>query len=294
MTPIYDCIGCGTGITDFQNHFPSHHSNLENYRFNTLVENIFMNLKRLRVLSILLRLKDLPISVLDWGCGRGEVLATFRKFGSSVTGLEYDKKTAKEARERNMSVYISREGGVEALKNSAKRYSVVTAFHFLEHVENPKEVLVDISNLLTTGGILIAEVPNYASFQKIVTGKFWMGYDTKNHFYHFTPTSFEKMLNETGFEVFSKTYFSLEYGLPMFFFSLIDKTTKKTDYFFGILKKSSNIDMNRKMNSLNRILSFSIIVISLFIAPTLFIIEFFSCLKKRGGVIRYYAKQMDN
>jgi len=290
MIEIFDCSYCGTGVSNRVNSNEVDVNALENYRFNSLAEKLFTGLKCLRVLSILLKLKTVPDQVLDWGCGRGDVLETFRTFGSSVCGVEYDLKTASDAKSRKIPVYISSEGGVPALKQSGDRYNLVATFHFLEHIENPEEVLLDIRDLLAPAGVLIAEVPNYSSYQKLITGNFWMGYDTLNHFYHFTPSSFEKLLNKAGFQVFSKSFFSLEYGLPMFFFSMVDKVMKKSNYLFSVFDKDIALERNTKSKGLNYVLSVFVILFAILISPILLIIELFQSIHQRGGVIRYYAK----
>ena len=47
----------------------------------------------------------------------------------------------------------------EAQKQS-KKYGIITAFHVVEHLKNPKEILKDLSQLLTENGEMIVDVPN--------------------------------------------------------------------------------------------------------------------------------------
>lgn len=96
------------------------------------------------------------MSLLDYGCGRGESMAYAASCGMSVKGLDADPECVRVA---------SRHGLVELLdiENPAKQvgeqsFDIVACFHVLEHVENPKQIL----NMLRRAArkyVLIA-VPN--------------------------------------------------------------------------------------------------------------------------------------
>lgn len=95
-------------------------------------------------------------TVLDYGCGRGETLEIFGRAGFKVFGADIDPECVKRA---------SRFGDVQLLdplnpvkQFGAKSYDIVTCFHVLEHVDNPKKTLTELATIARQY-VLIA-VPN--------------------------------------------------------------------------------------------------------------------------------------
>ena len=79
------------------------------------------------------------LTLLDYGCGRGECLDFAKRVGFKAQGTDLDPKC----------VELSQRHGEACLLNVAdplkqfgsKSFDVVTCFHVLEHVDNPKAVL---------------------------------------------------------------------------------------------------------------------------------------------------------
>ena len=115
-------------------------------------------------------------TLLDYGCGRGECLDYAAKAGFRVQGTDVDPECVKlsarfgPACELNFSDPLSQFG--------QKSFDVVTCFHVLEHVENPKQTLnaiakisreyivLAVPNLHTLGGI----IPRPARFSSLNEG----------------------------------------------------------------------------------------------------------------------------
>jgi len=79
------------------------------------------------------------MSLLDYGCGRGETMAYAAARGMSVRGLDADSECVRLA---------SLHGPVQLLdlddpagQVGEKKVDVVACFHVLEHVDNPKQIL---------------------------------------------------------------------------------------------------------------------------------------------------------
>jgi SAM-dependent methyltransferase len=80
-------------------------------------------------------------------------------------------------------------------------FDVITMWHSLEHVHNPREVLRQAYFLLAPGGKLLIAVPNIESLPFRWFGKSWYGLDLPRHLTHFSPRTLKLMLDRVGFTV---------------------------------------------------------------------------------------------
>ena len=89
---------------------------------------------------------------------------------------------------------------------------VVTFFHVLEHTDRPDAYLRRARGLLASGGLLIVEVPNFASPGFLFLGTRNFCVDYPNHLWFFTPSALRRLLERCGFLVEETSFFSLEYS----------------------------------------------------------------------------------
>lgn len=95
-------------------------------------------------------------TVLDYGCGRGETLQIFGHAGFKVTGADVDPECVKRASRFGPAVQLDPDRPVQQF--GARSFDVVTCFHVLEHVENPRKTLSELAQI-SRQYVLIA-VPN--------------------------------------------------------------------------------------------------------------------------------------
>jgi SAM-dependent methyltransferase len=96
-------------------------------------------------------------TLLDVGTGIGQFLS-FAKQTHEVDGTEVSVRAIEIARMK-YGLRI-RRGTVEELDFGDRCFEVITLFHVLEHVREPKKLLLRCRELLSDGGILIVAVPN--------------------------------------------------------------------------------------------------------------------------------------
>jgi SAM-dependent methyltransferase len=137
--------------------------------------------------------------LLDFGCGGGSFLHRMNRLGWRATGLDISN-TAIER--------IRGQLGLDALVGTlphpglpAGGFDVVTMWHSLEHVHNPRAVLQSAFQLLAPGGRLLVAVPNIAGLPFRWFGPAWFGLDLPRHLTHFTPVSLKAMLTAVGFSI---------------------------------------------------------------------------------------------
>ncbi len=137
--------------------------------------------------------------LLDFGCGGGAFLTTMQGQGWTVTGLDTSAATVLRLRtETGMRVLL---GTLPHPELQAESFDLITMWHALEHVPDPRAVLREARRLLTPEGRLLIAVPNIDSLAFRVFGQHWFGLDVPRHLTHFTPWTLHLMLERTGFRV---------------------------------------------------------------------------------------------
>ncbi len=138
--------------------------------------------------------------LLDIGCSNGAYLAAMREEGWDVEGVEFDRDAAEYAR-NSRHLKVTEGAAEDALRErAANSFDVVTMWHVLEHAFHPAAALKQIHRVLKPGGVLMLEVPNYASPLASLFNRYWFPMDIPRHLYQFTPTTLKTMLAKAGFE----------------------------------------------------------------------------------------------
>jgi len=97
--------------------------------------------------------------VMDIGCGYGDFLLHLKKKKKcDCTGLEFNDKSVKVAKERGLNIH--KEFIQDHAKNNIGQYDVISFFHLLEHIADIDSFLTAAVKCLKPGGTLIICVPN--------------------------------------------------------------------------------------------------------------------------------------
>lgn len=91
--------------------------------------------------------------VLDFGCGNGGFLVKSQAVAAEVTGLDLEEALVSHFHALRIPFVRS----LDALKG---RYDVITLFHVLEHLPDPRATLKELAAYLEPDGRIIIEVPN--------------------------------------------------------------------------------------------------------------------------------------
>lgn len=137
--------------------------------------------------------------LLDVGCGSGELLERHVALGWGGWGVEISPEAARYAREqRGLRVW---QGDLPGASFPAATFDMVVFSHSLEHMFSPTATLREANRILRPGGRLFLALPNAASAEARLFGRWWLGWDVPRHLYHFTPKSLNRCLRQTGFRV---------------------------------------------------------------------------------------------
>ncbi len=146
-------------------------------------------------------------SILDVGCGSGFFLRALDPKKWDRFGVETSAAASKAAEAAIGSGHVF-TGTLTASSWEDSRFDAVTFWSALEHTNEPRMNLREARRIMKTGGTLIVQLPNAASYQARVFAGDWFALDAPRHRYHFTLPVLERLLSETGFEVYRTTYFS--------------------------------------------------------------------------------------
>lgn len=211
-------------------------------------------------------------SILDFGSGKGLFLHFATLKGGQVRGIESSQPRAEYARKYfgldiNTDYYTS-----GSVFNSS--FDVITMFHVLEHLQNPSELMSNlVKSNLKPGGLLIAEVPNFGSWQSRWAGNRWLHLDVPRHLTHFTNSSLDRIITNAGCRVIKKEYYSLHLGIVGMVQSIFA--------WFGY---KGFLIADLKINK-SRVLLAKVLVV----LPFAVLLEGLAVLFKKGGIIRCYA-----
>ena len=215
---LYQCQHCALIFRESngKDHNPT--INYDNYyrneissRFNPLVEFFVKAFRFYRALKVMI-ISPRARSILDIGSGRGFMLYFLKKyFGfKEAVGTQISKPAMDYSRDvLGLEIY-----GEDLLEHDwqGRHFDVISMWHVLEHVPFPEQYIVKIGSLLNERGKLIIEVPNYNSWTRPFTKKYWLGLDIKHHISQFTPESLKFLLQKHGFSILLVHTFSLEYS----------------------------------------------------------------------------------
>ena len=141
--------------------------------------------------------------LLEVGCGNGQMLRQLPK-RLIPCGIEIDARAASKARQ-----YIEPRGGLllhaDGLRGlqSLDDASIggILMHSYLEHENQPLEVLRQSARVLVSGGVVVIKVPNFGSLNRRLLGRVWPGFRFPDHVNYFTPTTLQAMVAAAGLSI---------------------------------------------------------------------------------------------
>ena len=157
-------------------------------------------------------------AILDVGCGSATLLGLLKRYGFRVRGVDFSSEASKIAKSENgVDVTV---GSLEDARFPDQSFDVVTLFHVMEHVTNPRRVLSEVARVLKPNGVVILQVPNIESWQFKIFGARWYGLDIPRHVIDYSKNSMFKLLAESGFTPGRVRHFNLRDNAPAFVSSM--------------------------------------------------------------------------
>jgi 2-polyprenyl-3-methyl-5-hydroxy-6-metoxy-1,4-benzoquinol methylase len=139
--------------------------------------------------------------VLDFGCGAAGFVRKAHSLAAEAVGIEPERRVRQHWGDA-VKVY-------DRLQDAGNDYDLITAFHVVEHLPDPRGTLHDLSLCLADGGRLVVEVPScddalltlYGSdaFQRFT---YW-----SQHLFLFNAETLSRLAGQAGLRVVSMQQF---------------------------------------------------------------------------------------
>ena len=202
--PVHTCLECGSGTTlplasedELAGFYPQAYAPFDVPRGALAKAMAYMQ----RVRDSRFPLAELAAAngsrtLLDVGCGRGDLAASWIAAGWRVQGIEPSPQAAATAASRGAQIIGETLSNTELTPESV---NAVVFRHSLEHVTAPRADLRRVHAALSPGGRLAVIVPNWGSWQRRAFGEYWFPLELPRHRTHFTTDGLRRAIAAAGF-----------------------------------------------------------------------------------------------
>jgi 2-polyprenyl-3-methyl-5-hydroxy-6-metoxy-1,4-benzoquinol methylase len=135
-------------------------------------------------------------SLLDFGCGNGGFLIRAREVAHSVKGIEADNCLKEWFAQEKLPVFSS-------INETPGKFNVITLFHVLEHIADPRAILMKLAERLEPGGQLIVELPSASDALLTLYKSHEFSHFTywSCHLYLFTSATLAALAKQSGLQL---------------------------------------------------------------------------------------------
>lgn len=224
-------------------------------------------------------------SILDVGCGSGTFLETLPKEKWDRQGTELSSMRIADAQEKHITVHF---GELEQCDFEDSSFDVVTLWHVLEHLVDPKRTLQEVHRILRKDGLVAIEVPNSDSWQARFGGALWFHLDVPRHLFHFSHATLASLLEAAEFRIIKTSYFSPFYDMFGTVQTLINRVTGRTNLLFDLLNGKIQIGSAIRTYPMDTLATIALLPIASLVALPLFAV---GLIFNQGGVMTVYARK---
>lgn len=142
--------------------------------------------------------RDQELHILEIGCGAGNFLAELRlRFPRwKLSGTDFSEESIRRLQNVGIPAYVS---DLKKFREADRSQDVVYGFMILEHLHRLEETLAEVRRVLKDDGSFVVAVPNIASWQFRLFGRYANFLHLPAHLYHFSEESLKKLMQQHGF-----------------------------------------------------------------------------------------------
>jgi SAM-dependent methyltransferase len=189
--------------------------------------------------------------LLDFGCGNGTFLRRMASVGWHATGLDIGADAVAAVRASGIPAF---QGTLPHPDLHLGSFDAITMRQSFEHVTEPRPVLKAAFDLLSPGGCLIIDIPNYDSWEVEYFDDAAQVLDLPRHVLHFSPETLRDILVASGFNVLDVRQVSRASWVRKSVARLDRRPPKKYDWFvrtkFGCALAASHAERVGRGNNL--------------------------------------------
>ncbi|MDO8493088.1 MAG: class I SAM-dependent methyltransferase [bacterium] len=281
---LIGCFDCEIVVTDFgpdKKNLGDYYGDQYYGNRKSLSEDV---INRLRIRQIFKIAGIAPRKLLDIGCGNGSFFMKFRELGWLAFGTEL----APPEHLKNGAGEFIYKGDLMENSFESVSFELVTMWHSLEHISNPLEYMKEALRILKDGGVLIAEVPNFRSWQSQIFKENWFHLDVPRHLMHFSPKGLAVLLQKAGFRNVEVTAGSFIYQIYGYLQSILNFFSRRKNMLFDLLNGKIDLTAAAKAHPIDLIVN---IILFLPAAAFSLIFSVLEILSGRSGIILVSAKK---
>ena len=171
-------------------HYSNYYSN-ENFQIPEVAKNSLA-----KTVSTFSKFRTSNNTICDIGFGAGALLEAAQNFHWECAGSEYSADAIALGRSRGWKVH---QGDLKS-EDLRGPFDVVTIIETLEHVQDPRELLLCASVRLRSGGLLYGTTPNAGSINALILKQDWSVVTFPEHPILMSKKALKRLLIEAGFE----------------------------------------------------------------------------------------------
>jgi 2-polyprenyl-6-hydroxyphenyl methylase/3-demethylubiquinone-9 3-methyltransferase len=163
--------------------------------------------------------RESGITILDFGCGAGQILKEIQKInpGAKLIGLDVSEKALGEAKKELPSAEFHQIKDGEKVPIQDNSIDFIFSSEVIEHIYDTENAISEMSRILKPGGKLLITTP-YHGFIKnltiLLSGKFDSHFDPIGpHVRFFSKRTLGELLQKFGFKIEQIGYFGRFYPL---------------------------------------------------------------------------------
>lgn len=192
---IWECASCSLLFTNPRPKaadigpyydFDDYYSHTDESR--GVIANIYQKVKTYSIRQKIKQLDSLILqkgSLLDYGCGTGELIHQAQNHGWQVKGVEPNTKARNIASSKLPGQIVESTDFLDI----SDQFDIITLYHVLEHIHTLNKTVAQLLSKLKPNGFMLIAVPNPISPDSQAYDNHWAGWDVPRHLYHFTYSS---------------------------------------------------------------------------------------------------------